>query len=37
MAEVMQQAGMNQMVPDCLQIEHQHEQQVVTQLEISMV
>lgn len=32
MAEVMQQAGTNQMVLDSLQIEHQHKQQAVTQL-----
>lgn len=37
MAEVMQQAGTNQMVLDCLQIEHQQEQQVVTQLQTSML
>lgn len=36
MAEVMQQAGTNQMVLDCSQIEHQQEQQAVTQLEASM-
>lgn len=36
MAEVMQQAGTNQMVLDCLQIERQHKQQAVTQLQTSM-
>jgi len=37
MAEVMQQAGTNQIVLDCLQIEHQHKQEVVTQLQTFML
>lgn len=35
MAEVMQQAGTNQMALHCLQIEQQQEQQVVSQLQTS--